>query len=126
MTATIRGLALVLAMSGRVSPATAQTLATNGSASIFPPYLQNPAADGMTICFLAQAAEAVRVAWSVDADASLGEVAANGTVIPGTPWTMWKTRLAGLRPGGSISIKCPTGSTSVVGLPKYLYTTSGP
>lgn len=86
--------------------APAQTPSTNTSPTVSTPYLQNPTADGMTVCFLAQAAEQVRVAWGVDtgaasAEAIPTEVAANGTVIPGTPWTMWKTRLTGLRPGGA-------------------------
>jgi predicted MPP superfamily phosphohydrolase len=81
-------------------PARAQT-AANDAATVFPPYLQNPTADGMTICLLAQAAEQVRVAWSADAGVALTEVAAMPLVISGSPWTMWKTRLAGLRPGGA-------------------------
>jgi predicted phosphodiesterase len=99
--AVIQRVLLAFALSAVVPAVTAQSLATNTSLSVCPPYLQNPTADEMTVCFLAQAAEKVRVAWSEDAGAALTEVAANSSVIPGTPWTMWKTRLTGLRPGGA-------------------------
>jgi 3',5'-cyclic AMP phosphodiesterase CpdA len=99
-------LVIALAVCVWVASATAQTPSTNQPATVFAPYLQNPTADGMTICFLAQAAEPVRVAWSADAgadapEAAPAEVAATPLVIPGTPWTMWRTRLTGLRPGGA-------------------------
>lgn len=72
-------------------------LFTAGLASAQTAYLQNPTADGMTICFIAQGAEQVRVAWGE----TLTEVAAKSAAIPGTPWTIWKTRLTGLRPGSA-------------------------
>ncbi|MCX5683334.1 MAG: metallophosphoesterase, partial [Planctomycetota bacterium] len=63
------------------------------------PYLQNPAADGMTVCFVAQGAEQVRVAWGpADEEPPQAEVSPAATPLPGTPWTIWKTRLSGLRP----------------------------
>ena len=101
MTWKIRGTVFALAIFAGLPLAMAQTPSSNTPATIFPPYLQNPTADGMTVCFLAQVAEQVRVAWSEDAGAALTEVTANSIVIPGTPWTMWKTRLTGLRPGGA-------------------------
>lgn len=63
------------------------------------PYLQNPTADGITICFLAQGAKHVAVAWSLAGESALSETTATGTAIEGTPWTIWKTRLAGLHAG---------------------------
>jgi calcineurin-like phosphoesterase family protein len=83
-----------------VLPALAQTQSANLPATVFPPYLQNSTADGMTICFLAQTAENVRVAWNADGETALTETAATPLVIPGSPWTMLKTRLTDLRPGG--------------------------
>jgi hypothetical protein len=64
-----------------------------------PPYLQNPAPDGMTICFAARQAEAVRVSWSQEGTPVQAEIKATGTLIPKTPWTIWKVRLAGLKSG---------------------------
>ena len=66
-----------------------------------PPYLQNPAPDSITVCFLAQKADKVRVAWRRDVDNSLVEVPAKETAVPGTPWTVWKTRLSGMGPGST-------------------------
>jgi len=63
------------------------------------PYLQNPTADGMTICFLAQGAERVTVAWHPAGAAAATETTASGTPVPGTPWTIWKTRLTRLSAG---------------------------
>jgi hypothetical protein len=71
-----------------VLPALAQTQSANLPATVFPPYLQNSTADGMTICFLAQTAENVRVAWNADGETALTETAATPLVIPGSPWTM--------------------------------------
>ena len=64
-----------------------------------PPYLQNPAPDGMTICFAARRAKEVRVAWNRDGETTPLEIEASPAAVPGTPWTIWKTRLAGLQPG---------------------------
>ena len=72
---------------------------TNALPAVLSPYLQNPTADGMTVCFPAQSAERVRVAWCPDGQPAMAEVAATGTVISNTPWTVWKTRLAKLSPG---------------------------
>ena len=66
------------------------------------PYLQNPAADGMTVCFLTQTgAENVRVLWSRKGDTGkpAETTAAKCTAIPGTPWTIWKARLTALQAG---------------------------
>lgn len=63
------------------------------------PYLQNPRPDGMTVCFLARKAERVQVAWVKDGQSKLIETDAVGTEIPGTPWKLWKARLAKLQPG---------------------------
>lgn len=63
------------------------------------PYLQSPAPDGMTVCFLAQKATAVKIAAVKDGQSKLVEMDATGTAIPGTPWTLWKTRLSKLQPG---------------------------
>lgn len=74
-----------------------------GEPPVLPPYLQHPTADGMTVCFLAQGAEQVRVRWSTGAAGELAEGSdAQGVAVPGTPWTMWRTRLSGLRPGTAV------------------------
>jgi acid phosphatase type 7 len=93
-------IAIVLAVSALASSAMSQTPPSAGSATVFPPYLQNPTADGMTICFLAQAAEDVRVVWNRKSAEATIEAAAKGLPIPGTPWTIWKARLTALRSGG--------------------------
>ncbi len=67
--------------------------------AVIGPYLQNPASDGMTVCLLAQGAQRVRVAWGAADAAALTETAATGTVLAGTPWTVWKARLGGLAAG---------------------------
>lgn len=66
-----------------------------------PPYLQNPAADGMTVCFAAQKEiRGATVRWQLaDGTGKPVETAAAGTVVPGTSWTVWKARLAPLKPG---------------------------
>ena len=90
-TILVRSIALVILT---VLPTSmAQTATTNELPAVLPPYLQNPAADGMTVCFLAQGAEGVRVAWALDAAPALTEAPAAGTAIPGTPWTIWKLSL---------------------------------
>jgi hypothetical protein len=66
---------------------------------VIPPYLQNPAPDRMTICFAARQAKAVRIAWNREGETTPVETEAVPTIVPGTPWTIWKIRLAGLRPG---------------------------
>lgn len=65
---------------------------------VLAPYLQHPTADGMTVCFLAREASAVRVRWAAVGKAPT-ETEATGIAIPGTPWTRWSARLAGLKPG---------------------------
>jgi hypothetical protein len=67
--------------------------------AVMMPYLQNPAADRMTLCFLAQGAKNVQVAWGADGAWSLKKTAAEATPIANTPWTAWKLHLANLRPG---------------------------
>lgn len=63
------------------------------------PYLQNPTAGGMTICFLAQGATDVQVAWGKDHVWFPAKTPAAGTAIDGTHWTIWKVRLENLLPG---------------------------
>lgn len=65
------------------------------------PYLQNPTADAITICFLAQNAQDVKVKIEAAQKGLSGQriQEAKPTPIPGTPWTIWKTRCAQLLPG---------------------------
>jgi predicted MPP superfamily phosphohydrolase len=63
------------------------------------PYLQNPSPEAMTLCFAAQKAEKVIVRWAAKGAQSMTTTSAVATTIPGTPWTIWKTRLTGLKPG---------------------------
>lgn len=69
---------------------------------ILPPYLQNPTSNAITVCFLAQKAEAVQIAWGTNGQASMAATAAASTAIPGTPWTIWKARLETLTPGSAL------------------------
>lgn len=99
---------LLAGLAGCVSPA-AKPVPTVPPAAVSPavpaapaaltPYLQNPTGTGMTVCFLAQEATQVRVAWGRDGAWFLTKTEATGTAIPGTPWTVWKVRLEGLKPG---------------------------
>lgn len=78
--------------------------------NVLPPYLQNPSEDGVTICFLAQAAEEVRIEWRLieqetDKNGVWTEQKAKSAGIPGTPWTIWKTRIAGLKPGSAVEYR---------------------
>ena len=97
--ATILARTIALVVFAFLPGTLAQTANTNDLPAVLTPYLQNPAPDGMTVCFLAQGAERVRVAWAVDAAPALTEEPVAGTAIPGTPWTIWKTRLAKLERG---------------------------
>jgi predicted phosphodiesterase len=63
------------------------------------PYLQNPAPDAMSICFLAREATEVTVLWAAEGGKSLLKAIAEPQQIPKTPWTRWKVRLSGLKPG---------------------------
>lgn len=67
------------------------------------PYLQNPSGDGITVCFLAQnGVTDVRVLWRRAADSGKpAQIAAKGTPIGTTPWTIWKARLAPLQAGAA-------------------------
>jgi hypothetical protein len=65
---------------------------------VLPPYLMNPVPCGMTVCFLAQGASNVVVAFGQDSQAAPSEIPVTGTAIEGTPWTVWKTRLSKLEP----------------------------
>ncbi len=76
-------------------PGLAETAPGNALPNAMPPCLQNPAADGMTICFLAQQAESVRVASAVDGHPGLREMAASGTPIPGTLWNPRQVLIGG-------------------------------
>lgn len=63
------------------------------------PYLQNPATNGMSICFIAREATEVTVLWAAEGGKSLLKAIAEPQQIPKTPWTRWKVRLSGLKPG---------------------------
>lgn len=71
------------------------------------PYLQNPSAHGMTVCWLAQTGSVreVMVDLTPAGAAQPKELPAQGLVIPDTAWTMWKTRLADLDPGAGYSYR---------------------
>jgi predicted phosphodiesterase len=77
------------------------------------PYLQNPAPDGMTVLFLARDATKVSIAWAVEGAKSLSNIDAESIAIPGTPWTRWRVRLKGLRPGTTYryQVRYTIGST---------------
>lgn len=124
-----RILLIALAISAVGLSAPAQIPSTNLPATVFPPYLQHPTADGMTVCFLAQAAAGVRVAWGADDGSAMTEIAATPLVIPGSAWTMWKTRLTGLKSGGAYQyqVKCHLrfGGENVL-TPRYHFHTLNP
>lgn len=84
---------------GAVKPAVAIPL------PVILPYLQNPAADAMTVCLAATGAQNVRVAWKAENETEFHETPAVPTPVSNTPWTVWKTRLAGLKPGGAYGYK---------------------
>jgi predicted phosphodiesterase len=67
------------------------------------PYLQNPAPDGISICFLAREVKSVTVLWTINGGKSPFKSTAVPQEIPKTPWTRWKVRLAGLKPGAKYS-----------------------
>ncbi len=79
------------------------------------PYLQNPSANGMTVCFLTPSGtnsgtDGVRVLWlRQGAPGKPAEAAAKGTAIPGTPWTIWKARLTPLQPGATYEYQIRQG-----------------
>jgi acid phosphatase type 7 len=114
ISALISARAIALAVFGVLPMIGAQAAVTNALPAVLQPYLQNPAADGMTVCFLAQGAEGVRVAWALEAQPTLTETPATSAAIPGTPWTIWKTRLAKLERGTvyqyQVRYSLPTGS----------------
>jgi len=93
--------AACLVLAGRPATAETNSNAQDPLPTTLLPYLQNPAADGMTVCFVAQKAEAVTVVLRLAATTGKKEFAPLGTDIPGTPWAIWKARLTGLQPGGS-------------------------
>jgi hypothetical protein len=94
---------------------------------ILPPYLQNPAADGMTVCLMAQNAEQVRVTWGTNGQSTLNELGAQGTRIPGTPWTIWKARLSQLHPGAPCRYQVRYQQQGVqVTTPEYQFRTLDP
>lgn len=72
--------------------------------SLLPPpavgqaYLQHPAADGMTVCWLAQT-DAVRDAGVVLTSPMTADVPAREFAIPNTAFSIWRARLTGLSPG---------------------------
>jgi acyl-CoA thioesterase-1 len=65
------------------------------------PYLQNPTDSGMTVCLLTRSASAreVLVSLTTDGEPKPAKLAALATAIPDTSWTVWKTRIKGLKPG---------------------------
>ena len=65
------------------------------------PYLQNPTDHGITVCFLAPTAttRAVRVVLTAAGVESTNNLPTSASVIPDTEMTIWKMRLAGLKPG---------------------------
>ena len=67
------------------------------------PYLQNPAPDGMTVCFLTQVTGSVQVL--AEPQAPTTPVPAAGSAVPGTPWILWKARIAGLQPGAACAYR---------------------
>ena len=68
------------------------------------PILQNPTDTGMTVCFMAKAADNVTLHWS-EKGGQMNEVAMEKLVIPGTYWVNWRLRLEGLEPGAEYSYK---------------------
>lgn len=62
------------------------------------PYLQNPAPDGITVCFLSLHATDVSVLVFDENEVPLKTVRAAGVKIPKTTWTIWKARISGLTP----------------------------
>jgi predicted phosphodiesterase len=61
------------------------------------PYLQNPASDAMTVCFLASSPGDVTVAYGLTRPEKAAPV--TRADITGTPWTVYKSRISGLEPG---------------------------
>ena len=101
---------------------------TNALPAVLTPYLQNPTANGMTVCFLAQGAEQVRVAWGVSGQSRLNELSGQGVAITGTPWTIWKMRLTNLRPGTAYQyqVRYSRPATDKVATPIYHFRTLDP
>ena len=86
-------------------PAAAKTAVAEKPLPVILPYLQNPASDAMTICLASTGAKNVRVAWAPEGETTFKETIAIPTLVTQTPWTIWKTRLAGLKPGAAYSYK---------------------
>jgi acid phosphatase type 7 len=63
------------------------------------PYLQNPAPDAMTICIFSREASELSVVFHPPQGNRGIEVPATGLRVPGTPWTRWRCRISGLKPG---------------------------
>lgn len=63
------------------------------------PYLQNPAQDAMTVCFLSTAASDVKVECYEKKGSGAKTTRAMSLDIPKTNWKIWKARLTGLKPG---------------------------
>jgi predicted phosphodiesterase len=63
------------------------------------PYLQNPSADGMSVCFLAREATDVFVLLFPENAKMPIKTIAEPMPIPATPWTRWKVRFTGLKAG---------------------------
>ncbi|WP_254508027.1 FN3 domain-containing metallophosphoesterase family protein [Anatilimnocola floriformis] len=77
-----------------VSETAAQTTDAPADAKLYiQPYLQNPTADAMTICFAALAADDVRVRWGKDKTALTETARLTSSAIPKVTWRVWKARL---------------------------------
>jgi acid phosphatase type 7 len=83
---------------------------------VLTPYLQNPTADGMTVCFLAQGAEDVYLQWGAEGASTLKQASGKGVAIAGTPWTIWKIRIANLKAGSTYKyqVKCRLAAKDTV------------
>ncbi|MBN1901853.1 metallophosphoesterase [Candidatus Sumerlaeota bacterium] len=62
------------------------------------PYLQNPARDAMTICFVARNISNAKVELKKSGTTNMQTFPAKPLAIPDTSWTTWRTRLDNLKP----------------------------
>jgi hypothetical protein len=65
------------------------------------PYLQNPGPDRMTVCFLTREADYAAGYYHAAESALKQRIQPRPTVIAGTPWTLWKAALTGLKADSS-------------------------
>lgn len=92
---TAAAAALVPALSGGLTYAAEETLGR----FYIQPYLQNPTADGMTICFAAIDATEVNVRFGRSKDALKETARMESAPIANNTWRVWKARLAKLEAG---------------------------